>query len=107
MNIFDQGENAVFKGTWKAALFLLPTILILTVFLYFPAWHSLVMSFFRNNLFLGTHTFIGLENYRNLFTGPLAPAFLQSLIQTLLISLLIVFIGISASIFLAIQANKR
>ncbi|WP_020612165.1 carbohydrate ABC transporter permease [Sediminispirochaeta bajacaliforniensis] len=107
MNIFDQGENAVFRGTWKAVLFLLPTILILIVFLYFPAWHSLVMSFFRNNLFLGTHTFIGLGNYRNLFTGPLAPAFLQSLTQTLLISLLIVFIGISASIFLAIQANKK
>jgi len=98
--------NAVFTGKWKITLLLFPTLLILLVFLYFPAWHSVVLSFFRNNLFLGTRKFIGLENFTNLFTGPLAPAFLQSLVQTLLLSLLIVFFGLSLSVFLAVQANK-
>ncbi|MCG8571040.1 MAG: sugar ABC transporter permease [Spirochaetes bacterium] len=65
------------------------------------------MSLFRNNLFLGTNKFIGLENFKNLFTGPLAPAFIQSLFQTLVISFFIVTIGISVSLFLAILANKN
>lgn len=104
----DRDEpNAVFRSRWLLTVLLLPTIVILVVFLYFPAWHSIVLSFFRNNLFLGTRKFIGLENYRNLFTGPLAPAFIQSLFQTLVLSLLIVVLGIGISVFLAIQANKQ
>jgi sn-glycerol 3-phosphate transport system permease protein len=100
-------ENAVFTGRGKIALLLLPTIFILVVFLYYPAWHSIMLSFFRNNLFLGTQKFIGLENYKNLFFGPLAPAFIQSLFQTLGLSLLIVIVGLSLSIFLAILANQN
>ncbi len=100
-------ENAVFKGPVFVSFFLLPTILILIIFLYFPAWHSIVLSFFRNNLFLGTRKFIGFENFKNLFTGPLAPAFIQSLFQTLAISLLIVISGLAVSVFLAVQSNKN
>ena len=85
----------------------MPTIFILVIFLYFPAWHSIVLSFFRNNLFLGTRNFIGFENYKNLFTGPLAPAFIQSFFQTIIISLFIVVIGLSVSVLLAILANKN
>lgn len=103
----SSNENAVFTGGWKIALLLLPTVFILLVFLYFPAWHSIVLSFFRNNLFLGTRKFIGFENYRNLFSGPLAPAFIQSLFQTISLSLFIVVIGLSISVFLAVQANKK
>lgn len=99
--------NAVFRSPWLATLLLAPTVCILIVFLYFPAWHSVLLSFYRNNLFLGTRKFIGLENFRNLFTGPLAPAFLQSLVQTLVLSLLIVVLGIGTSVFLAIQANRN
>ncbi|MDC7220023.1 MAG: sugar ABC transporter permease [Spirochaetales bacterium] len=99
--------NAVFTGRGKITLLLLPTIIILVVFLYYPAWHSIMLSFFRNNLFLGTQKFIGLENYRNLFTGPLSPAFIQSLFQTLGLSLLIVIVGLSLSVFLAILANRN
>ncbi|MBI9109322.1 MAG: sugar ABC transporter permease [Spirochaetales bacterium] len=103
----NNNENAVFTGGWKILLFILPTILILVVFLYFPAWHSIVLSFFRSNLFLGTRKFIGFENFRNLFIGPLAPAFIQSLFQTIFLSLFIVIIGLPISVFLAILANKK
>lgn len=102
-----QHDNVVFTNTISAWLLLVPTLLILLVFLYFPAWHSIVLSFFRNNLFLGTRKFVGFENFRNLFTGPLAPAFIQSLFQTLIFSLLVVCTSIVVSVFVSIQANKR
>ena len=65
------------------------------------------MSFFRNNLFLGTRKFIGFENFKNLFTGPFAPGFIQSFFQTIVLGLLTVIIGLSLSLFLAYQANKN
>ncbi len=102
-----QQDNAVFTNTISAWLLLVPTLLILLVFLYFPAWHSIVLSFFRNNLFLGTRKFVGFENFRNLFSGPLAPAFIQSLFQTMIFSLLVVCTSIVVSVFVSIQANKR
>jgi sn-glycerol 3-phosphate transport system permease protein len=102
-----QHDNAVFTNTISAWLLLVPSLLILLVFLYFPAWHSIVLSFFRNNLFLGTRKFVGFENFRNLFSGPLAPAFIQSLFQTMIFSLLVVCTSIVVSVFVSIQANKR
>ena len=102
-----QHDNAVYTNTISAWLLLVPSLLILLVFLYFPAWHSIVLSFFRNNLFLGTRKFVGFENFRNLFSGPLAPAFIQSLFQTMIFSLLVVCTSIVVSVFVSIQANKR
>jgi len=102
-----QDDNAIFSSRPLLSFMLFPTISILLIFLYFPAWHSILLSFYRNNLFLGTRIFIGLENHRNLFTGPLAPAFIQSFFQTLVLGGLIVAAGISSSLFIAILANRK
>jgi sn-glycerol 3-phosphate transport system permease protein len=90
-----------YKTNGLEILFLFPTIVILIVFLYYPALQSIVLSFFRSNLFLGTRKFIGLENFRSLFTGPLSPAYYQSLIQTLIFSFLVIVPGLLFSMILA------
>lgn len=95
-----------FKIKGLAWLFLSPTLFILIVFLYFPAWQSLLLSLYRSNLFLGTRSFIGLENFKNLFWGKLAPAYYQALWQTLLLSFLVIVIGLFVSLVLATLTNS-
>jgi len=87
-------------------LFLMPTLLILLVFLYYPAWQSVILSLFRSNLFLGTRKFIGFENFRNLFSGPLAPAYAQVFLQTVIFAFLVIFPGLFISLVLAAMTDS-
>ena len=99
-------QNAVFKSRTLAGLLLLPTLLILLVFIYYPLLQAIVGSLFRSNLFLGTRQFVGLENFRALFTGPLAPAYYQALGQTVVFSLTIVVFGLAFGLAIATLANQ-
>ncbi len=99
-------QNAVFKSRMLAGLLLLPTLLILLVFIYYPLLQAIVGSFFRSNLFLGTRKFVGLENFRALFSGPLAPAYYQALGQTVVFSLTIVVFGLAFGLAIATLANQ-
>ncbi|MDC7241568.1 MAG: sugar ABC transporter permease, partial [Spirochaetales bacterium] len=101
MNTHSQYRSRVLP--W---VFLSPTLFILLVFLYYPAWQSIILSLFRSNLFLGTRQFIGLENFRNLLTGPLAPAYKQVFLQTLVFSVLVIVPGLLISLALASMTNS-
>lgn len=98
--------SPVFRSRSLPWLLLLPTLAILLVFLYFPVIQSFVLSLYRSNLFLGTQKYIGLENFRNIFTGVLAPGFRQVLMQTVLFSAVVVSVGLSVSLALAVLANQ-
>ncbi|HET9026707.1 MAG TPA: sugar ABC transporter permease [Trueperaceae bacterium] len=98
--------SPVFRSRSLPWLLLLPTILILLLFLYFPVIQSFVLSLYRSNLFLGTQKYIGIENFRNIFTGVLAPGFRQVLLQTVLFSGVVVLVGLSVSLALAVLANQ-
>ncbi len=98
--------SPVFKSRALPWLLLVPTLIILLVFLYFPIIQSFVLSLYRSNLFLGTQRFIGLENFRNIFTGVLAPGFRQVLLQTMLFSGVVVMFGLAFSLALATLANQ-
>ena len=99
-------SHDAFKSHITHWFYLFPTVLILVIFIFYPAWKSIILSLYRSNLFLGTRKFIGFENFRNLFTGSLSAGFFQVMVQTILFSSLVVLLGISLSLFLAIQANK-
>ena len=99
-------ENPVFKSRWTALLLLLPSLLILTVFLYYPAIQSFVVSLYRSNLILGTRRFIGLANFTDLFTGPLSAMYRQVVVQSLIFSTAVVVLGLSVSLALALLANQ-
>lgn len=61
---------------WLAWLLLLPTLVTLGVFTFYPAVHSLYLSFFDFNAFMTKKVFVGFDNYRLL---ALSPAYWQSL----------------------------
>lgn len=59
------------KGSWKSkftsSLFVLPYLICFGVFLLYPLISGLMLSF-QNNDMLGTHEYIGLTNYIDIFT---------------------------------------
>lgn len=96
----------IFRHPLLGWILLLPTLVILVMFLYYPVIQSFVLSTYRSNLFLGTRSFIGLENFRAIFFGPQAPAFWQTTVQTLLFAVLITGPGVAISMILATLAAR-
>ncbi|WP_165364008.1 MULTISPECIES: carbohydrate ABC transporter permease [unclassified Meiothermus] len=95
---------AVFKNRWLALLLLLPTLVVLGVFLYYPALETLRLSLYRANFVFQTETFVGLSQFQQLLTDP---AYFQSLAQTVLFCALVVGLGLALGLGLAILANQR
>lgn len=59
-----------YDSTLQAGLWLLPTVIVLVTFLYYPALQTFRLSFFQT-LLLGTkQTFVGIENFATLATSP-------------------------------------
>ncbi|HEX7021777.1 MAG TPA: sugar ABC transporter permease, partial [Trueperaceae bacterium] len=99
-------EGAVFKSRFAAWLLLAPSLIILLVFLYYPAIQSFVLSLYRSNLILGTRRYVGLGNFEYLFTGPLAPMYWQVAGQSLVFSAAVVVFGLAISLAVATLANQ-
>ncbi|GEM86648.1 carbohydrate ABC transporter permease [Meiothermus granaticius] len=94
---------AVFKNRWLAFLMLLPTLVVLGLFLYYPALETLRLSLYRANFVFQTETFVGLAQFQQLLTDP---AYYQSLLQTVIFCALVVFLGLAFGLSLAILANQ-
>ncbi len=100
-------DRAVFQSRYLPWVLLLPSLLILSIFIYFPAIQAFILSFYKSNLRLGTRRFIGFENFTNLFTGPFSQAYKQIMLQSFLFSLCVVVIGLSISLVLATFASQK
>lgn len=58
------------KDYGLSLLLLLPTLLIFTVFMFWPLIRSLQLSFYDWNMISPTKDFVGLSNYTAIFTDP-------------------------------------
>lgn len=96
-------ERAVFKGVALPWVFLLPTLLILAVFIYLPALRTLKLAAYKANVILGTERFVGLANFAELLGSP---AYRQVALQTFVFMLLTVSLGLLLSISLAWLASR-
>ncbi|MGK4044196.1 sugar ABC transporter permease [Heyndrickxia oleronia] len=85
-------------------LFLLPSILLFSIFVFYPMIRTIYLSFFLTNASGETTVFVGLENYLNMFTSSI---FLKSIQSTFLFVLYTVPATIVISLFLAIIANEK
>jgi sn-glycerol 3-phosphate transport system permease protein len=88
----------------EGLLYLLPALLILGVFLFYPMFKTLYYSFFLTNPRGLTVAFIGMENYIELLKSEI---FLKSMKATLLFVLYTVPVGILLALFLAVIANEK
>jgi len=64
-----KGTKLSRRGSWQAYLYLLPTMAILSIFVYFPIYDSFRLSLKRVAPFGGTEINVGFENYRRLLSS--------------------------------------
>ncbi|SEI72487.1 sn-glycerol 3-phosphate transport system permease protein [Deinococcus reticulitermitis] len=97
-------EQGVFRGAALPWAFLLPTLLILAVFIYYPALQTLRLAAYQANLILGTERFVGLANFAELLSSR---AYQQVALQTLIFTGLTVTGGILLALGLAWLASRE
>lgn len=83
---------------------LLPTFLIIVLFIYLPAYESFVNSFMRISVFGNRRMFVGFRNYTTLFQDP---DYLAAIRFTVIYTLVTVVISIFLSFFLALLLDQK
>ncbi len=96
--------HSAYKSRWLPWVLLAPTLVILVVFLYWPTIETFRLSLFRV-AFLGLRkTFVGLENYREIFTNP---EYVRIFTQTAVFAVLVVFFSMAVGLMLSVLANQK
>lgn len=67
--------------------YLLPSILVFAVFLFYPFFKTIYLSLFKTNKLGQAKLFVGFENYKNLLTSA---SFRNSLMVTLIFVVIVV-----------------
>ena len=87
-----------------AILYLLPSIILFGVFVFYPMFRTIYLSFFLTDQRGEAAVFVGLDNYRYLLESA---AFLNSAKATILFVLYTVPAGVILALFLALIANEK
>lgn len=88
----------------KGILFLMPSIILFAVFLFYPLIRTIYLSFFLTDASGSTTVFVGLDNFINMFSSPV---FRKSMQSTFLFVIFTVPGTILIGLFLAILANEK
>jgi sn-glycerol 3-phosphate transport system permease protein len=94
-----------FQATLISLLYLLPSLVALAIFVFYPVLKSIWISLHADNPFGGTSDiFVGLDQYKNALSSE---NYRNSLKITFLYSLYTVPLGLLAALLLAVMANLR
>jgi len=99
-------QQDVFKAKWLPYLLVLPQMLIVFVFFFWPSLQGVWQSFFLQDPFGGRVIFVGLENYTRLFTDP-AYSYGESFRISVAFAASVAALSMITALFLATQANKK
>lgn len=84
-------------------LLLLPQLAIILIFFYWPTIQALYQSFQMEDIFGTTREWVGLENFRLLFSDP---TYYESMRTTLYFSFWVTFLGLTLSLLLAFFVQR-
>lgn len=84
-------------------LYLVPSLLIFAIFLFYPFFKTVYLSLFMTNKMGQAKLFVGLQNYKDLLSSA---SFLKSLRVTLIFVLIVVFGGMVLGLIAAVLCNK-
>lgn len=84
-------------------LYLIPSILIFSIFLFWPFCKTIYLSFYKTNKLGQAKLFVGLGNYKELFHSS---AFTNSLYVTLIFVIIVVSISMLLGLIGAVLCNK-
>ncbi|MFY7864400.1 sn-glycerol-3-phosphate ABC transporter permease UgpA [Roseateles sp.] len=96
-------KRVQFNTSWLPWLLLMPQLLVITVFFFWPAGQAILQSLQRQDAFGMSTEWVGLENFRDLFNDA---SYLASFKTTAVFSLLVASIGIAVSLLLAVMADR-
>lgn len=96
-------QKSFWVETFWAYVYLLPIFIILGVFVFYPVFKSFTMSFYDWDL-IGEKTYIGMENYKELFSDEV---FLKAIINTSYFVFFSVPLTIIISLFFAVLLNTK
>ncbi len=103
-------ERISLRENLAAIPFILPFLVVFALFIGYPLFYSLFLSFHKATIFsdfynvFGTMQYVGFGNYRKILTEPV---FLFSILLTLVYALLIIGPGIALSLTLALMLNRK
>ncbi|GEO78900.1 ABC transporter integral membrane subunit [Companilactobacillus mindensis DSM 14500] len=99
-----QGFRLNANDKYYASIFLGPSLLVLTLFVFYPMLKTLYISLFLTNTLGNTTVFTGLDNYVKLISSP---DFLSSMSVTLLYVVAVTVLTVSVGLLLANLASQK
>jgi sn-glycerol 3-phosphate transport system permease protein len=96
-------KRVSFKSSWLPWLLLAPQVVIISLFFFWPAGQALLQSFQQSDAFGTSTSWIGLENFRNLFSDP---GYVASFKTTAIFSISVAVLGLAISLLLATMADR-
>ena len=96
-------RRTVFNGRLLPALLLLPQLLLTIFFFYWPAGEAVWSSLITQDAFGQGWTFVGIDNFLDLFADPL---YLGSIVRTLVFCLAVSASAMSIALCLAVFADR-
>ena len=91
-------------GGISAFLYLIPAIVVFLIFIVYPLIRTIMLSFSGTNILGESSGFVGLRNFRRMFTNP---DFAKILLNTLLFAIYCVVPTIVISLIVALLLNRE
>ncbi|MEZ5862056.1 MAG: sn-glycerol-3-phosphate ABC transporter permease UgpA [Geminicoccaceae bacterium] len=96
-------KSVIFGNRWLPYLLLLPQLLVLLVFFFWPAAQALIQSFMISDAFGNTSTFVWFQNFTRLFKSQ---EYWDSIRVTIVFSVLTGGLALSLGLLFAIFADR-
>ncbi|MBO9475269.1 ABC transporter permease subunit [Shimia sp. R10_1] len=96
-------KRAGFTTRWLPILLLLPQLIIIAIFFYWPAAHAVQSSFYLQDPFGFGSTFVGVDNYKDLAGSG---EYMKIARFTLVFTTLVTFFSLALALLLAVKADK-
>jgi sn-glycerol 3-phosphate transport system permease protein len=92
-----------FKSAWLPWVLIAPQMSIVLVFFFWPAGQAIYQSTLQQDAFGTSVEFVGMENFRRLFTDA---SYLASFQTTAFFAIMVAVLGIGLSLLLAVFADR-
>lgn len=96
-------KQAVFQSKFLPYLLVLPQVVVVLVFFYWPAVQAVIQSFLLQDAFGLSTVFVWFDNYRELLDQP---DYFAAIIRTFVFSFAIALSSLSLALLLAVMADR-
>ncbi|NOY09355.1 MAG: sugar ABC transporter permease [Spirochaetes bacterium] len=96
--------ESYFKSKWLPYLLLSPTLIILAFFLFYPAFETFLLSFYKVAPYGNRKIFAGLFNFKQMFSDK---DYIYSFTLSLIFSVTVVLAGLTVSLLIALLLNQK